>query len=67
VTVEDHRPEGGLGEAVLAALTGADLHPRISLLAVRNMPGSATPEEQLADAGLDGLSIVAAARRLLQD
>lgn len=30
VTVEDHRPEGGLGEAVLAALADADVHPRVA-------------------------------------
>ena len=28
VTVEDHWPEGGLGEAVLSALAGLDEHPR---------------------------------------
>ena len=65
VTVEDHRPEGGLGEAVLAALADADVHPLVSRLAVTHMPGSATPEEQLADAGIDGAAIVAAARRLV--
>jgi transketolase len=65
VTVEDHRPEGGLGEAVRSALADADVHPRTVLLAVRNMPGSATPEEQLADAGVDAAAIVAAVRRLV--
>ena len=65
VTVEDHRPEGGLGEAVLGALADADLHPRVSRLAVANMPGSATPEEQLADAQIDAGAIVAAVKRLL--
>src|SRR6185503_15048849 len=29
VTVEDHRSEGGLGEAVLAALADADAHPHV--------------------------------------
>lgn len=65
VTVEDHRPEGGLGEAALAALAEADLHPRVIRLAVATMPGSATPDEQLAEAGIDAAAIVAAARRLL--
>jgi transketolase len=65
VTVEDHRPEGGLGEAVLAALAGADVHPHVERLAVAGMPGSATPDEQLADAGIDVQAIVAAARRLV--
>jgi hypothetical protein len=30
------------------------------------MPGSASPEEQLADAGIDATAIVAAARELVQ-
>jgi transketolase len=66
VTVEDHRPEGGLGESVLAALAGADVRPLVRCLAVANMPGSATPEEQLADAGIDAAAIVGAARRLVE-
>jgi transketolase len=65
VTVEDHRPEGGLGEAVLTALADDGVHARVRRLAVRGMPGSATPDEQLADAGIDAPAIVAAARELL--
>jgi transketolase len=65
VVAEDHRPEGGLGEAVLTALADSDVHPTAERLAVANMPGSATPEEQLADAGIDASAIVAAARRSL--
>ncbi|MET9341397.1 transketolase [Nonomuraea sp. NPDC003804] len=63
ITVEDHRPEGGLGDAVLDAVS--ELGPRVIKLAVRGMPGSATPAEQLADAGIDRRAIVAAVRRLL--
>ncbi|HET7026385.1 MAG TPA: transketolase [Candidatus Limnocylindrales bacterium] len=66
VTVEDHRPEGGLGEAVLATLAETDVQPRVGRLAVANMPGSATPEEQLADAGIDAAAIAGAARRLVE-
>jgi transketolase len=66
VTVEDHRPEGGLGEAVLAALAKEGVPARVVRLAVSNMPGSASPEEQLADAGIDATAIVAAARELLR-
>jgi transketolase len=66
VTIEDHRPEGGLGEAVVAALAEADLHPRVSRLAVADMPGSATPQEQLAEAGIDAPAIAAAAKRLVR-
>ena len=38
VTVEDHWPEGGLGEAVLAAFAEAEERPRVKVLAVRGMP-----------------------------
>jgi len=65
LTVEDHRPEGGLGEAVLSALAEAGVPVRARMLAVRHMPGSATPEEQLADAGIDADAIVAAVHELL--
>ena len=65
VTIEDHRPEGGLGEAVLAAIGDADVHPHVLRLAVATMPGSATSEEQLADAGIDARAIVDGAMRLL--
>ena len=65
VTAEDHRPEGGLGEAVLAALAEAGASPRVARLGVAFMPGSATPEEQLADGGIDASAIAAAARRLM--
>ncbi|MFE3454359.1 transketolase [Nonomuraea sp. NPDC059194] len=63
ITVEDHRPEGGLGDAVLDAVS--ELGPRVVKLAVRGLPGSATPGEQLAAAGIDRDAIVAAVRRLL--
>jgi transketolase len=66
VTVEDHRPEGGLGEAVLAALADEGVTARFARLAVSNMPGSASPEEQLADAGIDATAIAVAARELVQ-
>jgi transketolase len=65
VTAEDHRPEGGLGEAVLAALSDAGAAARVVRLAVEHMPGSATPAEQLVDAGIDAAAIVAAARRIV--
>ena len=64
VIAEDHWPEGGLGDAVLAVFADSDEHPRILKLAVRGIPGSATPAEQLADAGIDAAHIAAAARRL---
>ena len=67
VTAEDHRPQGGLGESVLTALAGEGATARVVQLGVTGMPGSATPEEQLADAGIDARAIAAAARRLMVD
>ncbi|MEU1903793.1 transketolase [Streptomyces hygroscopicus] len=64
ITVEDHHPEGGLGDAVLAAFGDGRPVPRMVRLAVRTMPASATPAEQLHDAGIDADAIVAAARDL---
>jgi transketolase len=63
IVVEDHWPEGGLGEAVLAALAGEEL--RFTHLAVREMPGSGKPEELLAAAKIDAGAIVEAARALV--
>jgi transketolase len=65
VTVEDHRAEGGLGEAVLAALADLDERPRVEVLAVRELPTSGKPAELLAAAGIDANSIAEAARRLV--
>jgi transketolase len=67
VTVEDHWPEGGLGDAVLAALADTDEPPRVVKLAVRDMPRSGKPEELLADAGIDAEHIAAAARKLVAE
>jgi transketolase len=66
VTVEDHSAEGGLGEAVLAALADAEERPRVELLAVRRLPSSGTPAELLAAAGIDADHIAEAARRLVR-
>ena len=67
VTVEDHWPEGGLGDAVLEVFAADANRPRIVKLAVRHLPGSATPAEQLALAGIDAAHIAAAARDLVQE
>jgi transketolase len=64
VTVEDHAPEGGLGDAVLEALADADDRPRVIKLAVRAIPGSGTPAELLHWAGIDADGIAAAAREV---
>jgi transketolase len=64
LTVEDHWPEGGVGEAVQSVFA-EDTHPlRVVKLAVQNMPGSGTPAELLAAAGIDARAIANAARRL---
>jgi transketolase len=65
VTVEDHWPEGGLGDAVLAALAAGDEHPHVVKLAVREMPTSGTPEELLHEAQIDAAAIADAASKLV--
>ncbi|WP_159325650.1 transketolase [Streptomyces tendae] len=66
VTVEDHRREGGIGDAVLDAFTDGRPVPRLVRLAVTTMPGSATPAEELHAAGIDAESIEATARMLVE-
>jgi transketolase len=65
VTAEDHWAEGGLGEAVLAALADLDDRQPVSVLAVRELPHSGKPAELLAAAGIDAEAIAAAARKLV--
>jgi transketolase len=65
VTVEDHWPEGGLGEAVVSALAAAGDTPNVVLLAVQGMPSSGKPAELLAAAGIDAGAIAAAARQVV--
>jgi transketolase len=65
VTVEDHWPQGGLGEAVLAAFADAEERPRVRMLAVRDMPTSGKPAELLSVAGIDADAIATAAREVV--
>jgi transketolase len=66
IVAEDHHPEGGLGSAVADALLNAGPQKVwLTHLAVREMPGSGTPEELLAESGIDAAHIAAAARDLL--
>ena len=67
VTVEDHWAEGGLGEAVLAALADVEERPRVVKLAVTELPHSGKPAELLAAAGIDAEHIAEAARRLVRE
>ncbi len=65
--VEDHWVEGGLGDAVLAALAEAGVaHDvrRFVHLAVRAMPGSGKPAELLDAAGISARRIADAVRDL---
>jgi transketolase len=66
VTVEDHWPEGGLGDAVLDVFADSEERPRVVKLAVREMPSSGKPAELLAAAGIDAEHIADAARRLVR-
>jgi transketolase len=67
VTVEDHWPEGGLGEAVLSALAEAGAELQVTRLAVRDLPHSGKPAELLAAAGIDAASIADSARTLVRE
>lgn len=65
VVVEDHYPEGGLGEAVLTALSHAYELFRVEHLAVRDLPGSGTPQELMQAAGIAAGDVESAALHLL--
>ncbi len=67
LTVEDHHEEGGLGDAVLDAFLDGRPVPRLVRLAVRTMPGSASPDEQLHAAGIDAAAIAAAGKLLVEE
>jgi transketolase len=66
VTVEDHWPEGGLGDAVLDAFADSRPMPRVVKLAVSGMPGSGKPDELLHAAGIDAEAIADAAQALAE-
>jgi transketolase len=67
ITVEDHWPEGGLGEAVLEAFAQRDGPlPRVVKLAVESMPGSGTPDQLMEEAGISAHHIVMAVRALVR-
>jgi transketolase len=65
LTVEDHWAEGGIGDAVLEALSDGEAPVGVVRLAVREMPGSGKPAELLAAAGIDAEHIAQAARALV--
>ncbi len=63
ITVEDHYPEGGLGDAVMAAVAteGVSVHK----LAVKGIPRSGKPEELLEYHGISADTIVRKVRALV--
>jgi transketolase len=68
VTVEDHQPEGGLGDAVLSALADQPHRPPILRLAARDipdLPGTGQPADLLPAARIDAAEIVRAVRTQL--
>jgi transketolase len=63
ITVEDHYPEGGIGEAVRTAL--ADFDIPIYSLAVNGVPRSGRPEELLSFEEISPDAIIARVKELL--
>src|SRR5262249_61621274 len=68
VVAEDHRIEGGLGDAVLEAIAARGaLGGRVVKPGVTAMAGSGTPQELRAWAGIDAASIAASVRKALAE
>jgi len=66
VIVEDHWPEGGLGDAVVSGLVALGVKDiALRHLAVRDMPASGKPAELIEAAGLGARDVAAAVRALL--
>jgi transketolase len=63
ITVEDHYPAGGLGDAVSEAVSEHDI--TVCRLAVREIPRSGKPTELLERYGISASHIVATVRRLI--
>ena len=62
ITVEDHYPGGGIGDAVASAIAADGF--TVERLAVREIPRSGTPDELLDRFGISARHIVAAVRRV---
>lgn len=65
VVVEDHYPEGGIGEAVLSALAGQSV--KFVHLAVREIPRSGPPAVLLEKYGISAKDIVSAVNKLVNN
>jgi transketolase len=62
ITVEDHYPAGGIGDAVATAVSEANI--RVHRIAVREIPRSGKPEELLDRFGISAAHIVEAVQAL---
>ncbi len=63
LTVEDHYPEGGLGDAVAGELSADGI--RVHKLAVFEEPRSGKPEELIAKYGIDAAAITKKVRSMI--
>ncbi len=67
ITVEDHYAEGGIGEAVAAALTNLQATSyQLQALAVRKMPRSGKPAELLSYEEIDAAAIVKKVKEIIK-
>lgn len=64
ITVEDHYPEGGIGEAVQSALAHL-VDVRVSKLSVNELPRSGKPADCIDSAGISAKHIVIAVKSFL--
>lgn len=64
VVVEDHYPEGGLGEAVMSALAG-ERDIVVHHLAVDRVPRSGKPDELIEKFGIDSKAVAKAVKHIL--
>ncbi len=63
ITVEDHYPAGGVGDAVAEAVAGAGF--TVHRLAVREIPRSGKPDELLEKYGISASHVVTAVREVM--
>ena len=64
IVVEDHVPEGGIGEAVKSAISGIDA--KLIHLAVRKIPHSGKPEQLLDYEGISKKIIIATIKTIIK-
>ncbi|MCS7265300.1 MAG: transketolase [Armatimonadetes bacterium] len=64
ITVEDHYPEGGIGDAVAGAVSKEGI--KVHKLAVNDIPRSGKPEELMDMFGISAKHIVERVKRLVQ-